>query len=128
MTVEFSEIFCRPVDLAVLLDELGDQIIDRFETFRLPEYVPARNRDDIVPGAGLSLGGQGQQYLVPVGADEIDLEIDLFPGGPGFAQFAHGRRHARDWMVPEKGRQFPGCVTRRGQRATHRAGRRSRRF
>jgi hypothetical protein len=59
---------------------------------------------------GLRLGRAGQQQLVALRGDEIDLDLDLLLGGP-FVDQRLGRIVGVGYpMVPESQRELAGCV------------------
>ena len=105
MPVLLPEIFGAGIDRPVLLDELGHDIVDRFEVRGMARRVPRRQLHDVVPGPGLRLGGGGQQILVAVRGDEIDRDVDLFLVGPFAAELFQGAVSARHPMIPEPDRQ-----------------------
>ena len=53
---------------AVLLDQLGHDVVDRLEILGVRLRLPGREGEDVVPGFRLRLGGDGEQVLVP---DEV---------------------------------------------------------
>ena len=78
MPVLLAEILGAGIDRAILLDQPRHDVVDRFETGGVAGRIPGGEAEDVVPGFRLRFGGDGQQILVAVGGDEIDLDIDLF--------------------------------------------------
>ena len=77
LAVEPREIFDRRVDLAVLLGQLGHDVVDRLETAGVRLRLPGREREDVVAGTRLRLGGDGEQVLVALRGDVVDRDFDL---------------------------------------------------
>jgi len=90
MTVLLPQIRRAGADRAVLLDQGRHQIVDRFEVFGLARCIPCGEALDVVSGLGLRLGRDGQQILVAVRGDEVDLEIDLLLLRPLAAELFQG--------------------------------------
>jgi len=68
----------------------------------------------------LALRGDGQQQLITLAGDEVDLDLDLFLVGPLVDELAERIVGARHPMVPETDIEFAGgkgaAHKRRGQR------------
>ena len=87
-----------------------------------------REGQDVVAGLRLRLGGDGQQVLVALRGDVVDLDVDLVLVGPFLAQSLGGVVAAGHPVVPEADRQLAGRM--RGaheRRGNHRRRCRSRR-
>ena len=72
-----AEILDRGVDLAVLLDEIAHDVVDRLELLGVALRLPGREGQDVVAGLRLRFGGDGQQVLVALRGDVVDLDLDL---------------------------------------------------
>ena len=68
-----------------LISRLHD-VVDRLEVAGMLLRPPGRQREDVVAGLGLRLGGDGQQVLVALRGDVVDLDLDLLLGGPFLAR------------------------------------------
>jgi len=68
--------FGRGRHLAVGLDQRIHHVVERLELLRVRERVPGGMRQDVVAGARLRLGGDGQHVLVALGGDVVDLDVD----------------------------------------------------
>ena len=73
MAVLLAEILGTGADRAVLPDQRCHDIIDRFEFVGLAGRVPSSEAEDVVSGFQLRLRHDGQQILVAVGGDEVNL-------------------------------------------------------
>ena len=90
--------------------------------------LPGREGEDVVARLGLRFGGDGQQVLVTLRGDVVDLQVDLVLGAPFLAQGLGGVVAAGHPVVPEHDRQLAGRM--RGaheRRGNHRRGRSRRR-
>ena len=108
--VRACEILDRRIDRAVLLDQLGHDVVDRLEALGVRRRLPGREGEDVVAGSRLRFGGDGQQVLVALRGDVVDRDLDLLLLGPFVAQ--RGRRvvGAGHPVVPEADRQLAGGV------------------
>jgi hypothetical protein len=59
-----ADIFGAEQNLAVLLDERTDQIVDRLELAGMGARLPVADPEDVVAGSRLRLRGGGQRQLV----------------------------------------------------------------
>ena len=110
MAVLLAEIFGAGDDRAVLLDQRRHDVVDRFEALGIARRIPGEEAENIVPGPRLRLGGGGQQILVAVGGDEVDLDVDLFLVGPLMAQLFERHIGAGHPVIPEADAQLPGGI------------------
>ena len=108
--VRACEIFDRRIDLAVELDQLGHDVVDRLEMVGVRLRLPGREGEDVVPGSRLRFGGDGQQVLVALRGDVVDRDLDLVLLAPFLAQRLRGIVGAGHPMVPEADRQLAGGV------------------
>jgi hypothetical protein len=98
------QILDRRIDRAVELDQLGHDVVDRLEPVGLIGRLPGRKGENVVAGARLGLGRDGQQVLVADRGDVVDREFDLLLGGPFLAQGLRCLVGARNPMIPESDR------------------------
>ena len=107
-------------NLAVCLDQLAHDVVERCERVGLRRAGPSEEGQHVVPGPGLRLGRAGQQQLVALRGDVVDRDVDLFLRAPLLAQFRQGVVGAGHPMVPEAEAQAAGGIgavhERRGQR------------
>jgi hypothetical protein len=96
-----GEIFDGFVDGAVLLDQLRHDIVDGLQALRATMRLPTRERHDVMAGPRLLLGGDGQEVLVTLRGDVVDLHLDLVLRPPFLAQRRRCIVGARHPVVPE---------------------------
>ena len=77
LAVGLAEVLDRRVDRAVLLDQLRHDVVDRLQVAGMVRRLPGRERQDVVARLRLRLGGDGQQVLVALRGDVVDLNLDL---------------------------------------------------
>jgi hypothetical protein len=110
MTILLAEIGGAVADRTVLLDQGRHQIVGRFEAVGVARCIPSGETLNVVAGFRLRLGRNGQQILVAVRGDEIELEIDFLLLGPFLAELAQRLVGPGDPVVPEPDGQFPGGI------------------
>src|SRR5215831_12023755 len=81
-----AEIFDRGGDLTVLLDEVVDNIVDRFEIVGIAGRVPGWEGEDIVPAMRLGFGRDRQQVLIALRSNVVARDIDLLFLAPILAE------------------------------------------
>jgi hypothetical protein len=99
-----------PRYLTVPLTAPSHDVADRLEQFGIAVWIPCRHRKDVVTRLRLRFRGHGQQELVTLAGDVVDLDFDLLPFGPLIDQIGGGLVGAGNPMVPEAYRQFAGRV------------------
>src|SRR5215831_3052822 len=110
MAVLLAEIFGPGADRAVLLDQRRHDVVDWFEIVGLARRIPGGEAEDVVPRFRLRLRRDGQQILVAVGGNEVDLELDLFLFCPFATQRFERSIGAGNPMIPKPDAEFPGSM------------------
>jgi hypothetical protein len=77
VALDLAQILDGAVDLAVLLDEVVHHIVDRLQLVGVCLRLPGRERQDVVARLGLRLRGDGDEVLVALRGDVVDLNLDL---------------------------------------------------
>ncbi len=95
-----GEIFGDRADRAVLLDQRGDDVVERLELRLVDADVPVAMRHDVVAGAGLRFGGRGQFVFLALRGDVVDVDVDFVLVAPLFADLVECLVGAGDPMVP----------------------------
>jgi hypothetical protein len=104
--VDLAQIFDRPVDVAVLLDEVGHHVVDRLQVAGVLARQPGRHGDDVVTGFGLRLGGDRQQQLVALRRNEVHRDVDFLLLRPFLDERFRRLVGARHPVIPETDRKF----------------------
>src|SRR5215470_1836511 len=118
--LDLGEIFGNRTDRAVLLDQLGNNVIEGIEQALVNLNIPVTVRHDVVTGAGLSFRRRGQFVFLALGGDVVDVHIDLVLLAPFLANLIE--RLVGSWypMVPTTQRQctcgIDAANIRRGNR------------
>src|SRR5229473_2917379 len=111
VAVGLAEIFDRVVNLAVLLDDRGHDVVDGLEQFGIGVRQPSRHGQNIVAGLGLRFGGDGHEEFVALARDVVDPNLDLCLFSPFIDEISQGLVSAGDPVIPETYRQFAGRVS-----------------
>ena len=101
LAVDLAEIFDRGVDGAVVLDQLIHEVVDRDQLIGIARRQEGVLRENVVTRLRLRFGRGGQQQLVALRGDEVDLDVDLFLVGPFLDQRLGGAVGVGHPMVPE---------------------------
>ena len=117
---DLGEIFGNRTDRAVLLDQLGNHVIERFEQALVDLNIPVAVRHDVVTGPGLRFRRGGQFIFLALGGDVVDVHIDLVLIAPFLADLIERLVGSRHPMVPATQRQRTRSIDtaniRRGNR------------
>ena len=113
VAVGAGEVLDRRVDGAVLLDELGHDVVDRLEAAGVVGGLPGREGEDVVARSRLRLGRDGQQVLVALRGDVVDRDLDLVLRAPFLAQRLGRVVGAGHPVVPEADASLPAACAPR---------------
>ena len=103
--------YCRDrAGRAVLLDQRLHDVVHRHELIWVSGTIPAPERQDVVARPRLRLGGRGQDQLVALRCDEVDLQVDLLLLGPRLGHGLGALVGARHPMVPQADRELAGGI------------------
>jgi hypothetical protein len=101
-----AEILDRAVDRAVLLDQVLHDVVDRLEQLRVLGRQPGRDSARMSwPDFAWASAAIGEQVLVALRGDVVDLDLDLLLGRPLLDQVGRGLVGVRNPVVPEADRQ-----------------------
>ncbi len=110
LAIDFAEIFDGAVHGAVLLDQRLHDVVHRHELVGVARRQPGREGEDVVARLGLRLGGSGQQQLVALRGDEVDVDLDLLLGRPLVDQSLGRIVGLGHPMVPQRQRELASRV------------------
>ena len=96
-----AQIFGRRGHRAVFLGQVAHHIIHRFKHALVVAWLPGGEGHQIIAGARLRLGVDGQQNLVAVGCHGIHLHINAIGLAPFGAKLPHHHIAIGHPMVPE---------------------------
>ncbi len=102
-----AQIFRRRSHSAVFLGQVAHDIIHRLKHALMVARLPGGEGHQIIAGARLRLGIDGQQDLVAVGCYGIHLHINAIGLAPFGAKLAHDHIAIGHPMVPEAAAQRP---------------------
>src|SRR5262249_554243 len=108
--IELAEIFDGSVDLAVVLDELLDELVHRHQLLGVASRQEGRHREDVMARLGLRFGRSRQQKLVALRRNEVDLYLDLLLVGPFLDQGLGGAVGAGYPVIPESDGKLSGRI------------------
>ena len=123
--VDLAEILDRGVDGAVLLDQRLHDVVDRHQLIGIARRQEGVLGENVVTRLRLRFRGRGQQQLVALRGDEVDLDVDFFLFGPFLDQRFGRSVGVGHPMVPEAHGQFTRGIgaanKRRGDKCRRRA-------
>ena len=110
-SLDLGKIFGNRADRAILLDELADNVVERFEQALVNLHVPVAMGHDIVTGASLRLGRGGELVLFTLRGDVVDVNFNFVFLAPLVADFGEGTVGAGYPMIPAAQRKLSRCVS-----------------
>ena len=107
---ELAEILDRGIDRSVGCDDAFDDVVDGLERGVHLRRFPVGELHDVMAGPGRCFGRQGNQQLVGLAGDEVDLHVDFFLVRPFLDDRGLDFVGARDPVIPKPDRQGSGGV------------------